>query len=301
MAKRRRVEVATTGVDESLQGLTSDPIGLALPQTTGLRIPPVLPTYTTPLAQPRYLFCLATRKIAAGKTRLRGIRQYVTLGIDTNLGTPPERPIEMAVQTPNFHFPDGNISWHLVTERVGQRSTHMMATDASGWAFLETDASAMIYKSFTNTSVTSTGAPLYYFRGLTAYTAPDISGTWQDVGGLVNVHDIRFPWYGRQWGSVDEVVEGTARISLYATVLQTNPATRNDLPAPPSPWTSASATPEEAFIHDWTVTNEGPTVGPIYWRIAGSLIFEDDNDVVDALHQDATPMTQGAQPPGEAP
>ena len=279
MAKRRRVEVATSGIDEALQGLTSDPVGLNLPQATGLRIPPVLPGYTTPLAQPRYLFCLATRTIASGKTRLMDVRQYVTLGVDANSGTPPERPVEMPVVTPSFHFPDGNISWHVVTERLGQRSTVMQKTDAAGWQYLSTDGSAMLYKSFVNSSVTPTGAPNFYFQGLTQYTPPELGQSWLDVNGLLTMHEIRFPWYGRQWGSVDSIIEGTARISLYASVLQTNPATRTPL-VPPSPWLSSSSTPEEAFVVDWTVTSEvAPTQGPIYWRIAGSLVFEDGDDV----------------------
>jgi hypothetical protein len=269
---KRRVEVSTSGIDEALQGVTSDPIGLALPQTTGLRIPPVLPTYTTPLAAPRYRFCLATRTIASGATRLRGVRQFVTLGVDTNGGTPPERPIELAVSTPNFHFVDGNISWSLVTESVGRRVVTTPPTNAPGWAFLETDGSAMLYNTFTNTNVDPfTGAPIYYNVGLTAYTPPSTSATWLAVAGYGNMHDLRFPWYGTQWGSIDEIIYGTTRISLYASVLQTNPATRTPLTVP-SPWRNPGGTPEEAFIADFTNGSKGP----IYWRIAGSLIFEDD-------------------------
>jgi hypothetical protein len=281
VAKRRRVEVATTGIDESFQGLTSDPVGKALPQGTGLRIPPVLPSYTTPKAQPRYLFCLATRTITSGRTRLLDVRQLVTLGVDANYGTPPERPVEMTVVSPSFHFPDGNISWHLVTERVGQRPTVLSTTDAAGWQYLQTDGSAMLYKTFVNSTITGTGAPVYYFQGLTSYEPPELAQSWLDINGLETMHELRFPWYGRQWGSVDSVIEGTARISLYASVLQTNPATRTPL-VPPSPWLSSSTTPEELFVYDWTKTSEAsPTQGPIYWRIAGSLVFEDGDDVRD--------------------
>jgi hypothetical protein len=274
---KRRIEVSTSGIDEALQGLTSDSIGFALPQATGLRVPPVLPGYTTPLAQPRYRFCLATRTITNGATRLRGIRQGVTLGVDANAGSPPERPVEMTVTTPTFHFPDGNIAWYLVTESNGHRVVRAPSTNAPGWSYIETEGAAMLYNSFTNTAVDPvTGAPRYYFQNMTAYTAPKTPNDWLAIAELGCFHDLRFPWNSSTaWDSVDEIIEGTARISLYADVLQTNPATRNVL-TPPSTWRLPAATPEEAFILDWTTSGEGPTLGPIYWRIYGALIFEDD-------------------------
>lgn len=276
---KRRIEVATTGIDEALQGLTSDPIGSGLPQTTGLRVPPVLPGYTTPLAQPRYRFCLATRTIAGGApTRLIGIRQGVTLGVDANGGTPPVRPVEMEIQTPTFHFPDGNISWHLVKETVGHRVVTTPSTNAPAWSYLESDGSAMLYKTFTNTNVDPvTGAPAYYNVGLTAYTPPPTPHDWLSISGLGDFHDVRFRWKANHaWSTLDEVIDGTCRISLYASVLQTNPATRTNLTIPTT-YSQTGIIPEEVFIADWTTGGgDAPFKGPIYWRIYGALVFEDD-------------------------
>ena len=279
LGNKRRIEVATSGIDEALQGLTSDPIGRALPQVSGLRVPPVLPGYTTARMQPRYLFCLATRTIAAGQaTRIRGVRQSISIGVDANFGTPPERVIEMPVTSPFWHFPDGNVSWHLVTETSGRRVTKTPTTNAPGWSFLETDGSAMLYKNATFAAGTfdpQTGAPSFYNVGLTTYSPPPIADDWSPIGGYGNVHDLRFsPWNGSWWGSVDEIVAGTARISLYASILQSNPATRVNL-TPPTNWLNPGGTPEEAFVANWTQTGEGPNQGPTYWRIAGAIIFDD--------------------------
>ena len=254
--EKRRTEVSTSGIDEALQGVSPDPLGLPIPQTTGLRIPPVLSIASLPSTQPRYRFCLATRTIANGSTRLIGIRQGLTLGVDANAGgegSPPERVVEMAVVTPTFKFPDGNVSWHLVTESDGRRVVQTPSTNAPGWAYLETDGSAMLYSTFTNTNVDPvTGAPVYYNVGLTAYTPPKTTSSWNAIAGLGNFHDLRFPWdSSRAWASIDEIIEGTTRISLYASVLQTNPATRALL-VPPGTRSFPGATPEESFILDWT-------------------------------------------------
>jgi hypothetical protein len=241
----------------------------------------VLPGYTTPLDQPRYLFCLATRKIT-GSTRLIGIRQGVTLGVDANFGTPPERPIEMPIVTPTWHPSDGNISWHVVWETNPRRVQQMPTSNAAGWSFLEAEGASMLYKDASFAAGTfdpATGAPYYYPLGLTTYDPPPIAIDWKGVGGYGNFHDLRFSWYGAQWGSVNERIEGTGRLSLYASVLQTNPATRTPLPTPPvTPWITPQLTPEEAFLAAWNLSSEEEaTAGPIYWRIYGALIFEDDD------------------------
>lgn len=284
---KRRTEVTTSGIDEALQGLSSDPLGSGLPQRTGLRIPPVIPGLTQE-TQPRYTFCLATRRVASNKIRLRGIRQYLSLGVDAQFGTPPERVIELPITTPFWTPPDGNVSWHLVTESGPDRVTSIPSTNAAGWAFRQIDGSAMLYESATFAAGTfnpQTGQPNYYFQGLTAYKPPKIHGDWYALGGLGNMHDLRFgPWSGVWFNSIDLVIEGATRVTLYASVLQTNPATRTNL-TPPTTWHSQGATPEEAFLVDWTESGEGPTQGPTYWRVAGSLIFEDD--IQDAVRVDA--------------
>lgn len=276
---RLRVEVSTTGVDEALQGVSSDPFSTSGYSTsTGLRIPAVLSGSSTPATQPRYLFCLASLTFQDG-IKLLGIRQGLTIGVDANEGSPPERVVECWVKTPNFRFVDGNVSWHLVIENQPQRNQNIPGTNAQNWVKLQSDSPAMLYQTFTNSNTTATGAPVLYIDGLTAYAPPDLTQSWQPVAGLGNIHDLRFPWdSGNAWKSFGEggvPIEGGGRLSLYASVLQSNPATRGS-PTIEVTNLSSNAAPEECFIQNYSYggEEEEPAGGPIFWRIMGALLVE---------------------------
>jgi hypothetical protein len=276
---RLRLEVSTTGIDEALQGVSTDPFPTSgYSTTTGLRIPPVLSLTSTPATQPRYLFCLASLTFQDG-IRLLGLRQGLTIGVDgnENVTSPPEYPIEAWVTTPTFKFVDGNVSWHCVVERQPQRTQAMPGTNAQSWAYLQSDSPAMLYNTFTNSNVTTTGAPILYIKGLTAYTPPDISYLWEPVAGLGNIHDLRFPWDSsgawRSFGKHGIEIEGGGRLSLYASVLQTNPNTRGT-PEADVGASDAFAAPEECFIGSFTSVGDEVTKGVNYWRIMGALLVE---------------------------
>lgn len=277
----RRFEVSTRGVDESLQGITSDPYGSAPPTGFALRIPPALSI----AVQPRYEFCLATR-VLQGKTRVRGIRQLLTVGINFPLGGGPlEYPVRMNVQTPFWRFIDGNVSWHLVREPATVDSTKLVKTDAQNWTHGVTGkGSAMLYDTFTNTNVDPvTGAPILYFQNLTAYTPPLVNADRrQPVAGCGNLRSILYPWNNPQaWDSIEEEIEGNCRISLYASLLQTNPLTRPAATIPnitTSGYDLGFAIPEEVFLAAYPQPAEGgsTTSAPIYWDIGGAILFEDE-------------------------
>ena len=279
MGRRRVTEFGTTGVDEALQGLTSSPYTpVGNPSYGGLRIP--TPRFA---ATNRYLFCLATFTTNGG--RIRGLRQGLKIGLDTNVGTSVvERPLEMWVRTADFRFQDGNVSWHLVKESAQRLVTKVAPTDTQSWARLQSQGPALLYDTFTNTNVTPTGAPVIYNLNLTAYTPPRVFVGWQPVGGLGTFYDIRFPWDNHQaWDSVDIPI-GKGTYSLYASVLQTNPATRVAAiyPAASTPPTGNSnlefgeGIPEEAFIAAFPPVEAG-ILGVGYWRIFGSIIVEDQS------------------------
>jgi hypothetical protein len=139
----------------------------------------------------------------------------------------------------------------------------------------------MLYQTFTNSNVDpTTGAPLFYMLNLTAYTPPDLTALLEPVGGLGNIHDLRFPWdSANAWHSFGESgvdIAGGGRLSLYASVLQTNPNTRGVPTLPVVPSLSNNTTPEEAFIQAYTVTGE-PNLGPNFWRIMGALLVEKES------------------------
>lgn len=277
-----RVEVATSGVDESLQGLTSDPYGAVIPAWTGLRIPSLRPNDQT-----RYLFLLASRKVTK-PTRIRGIRQLLTLGftITTTEGESPSQvqTFTLPVSSPSFKAPDGNVSWHLVSEPNPDPSisTPVSANWVEGpnLRYRQSDSSALLFENITFEDGVQTA---YYATTLATYQAPAIgTSQWQPLGGgLENMHDLRFPWEAaRAWDSLDIpfCAVGERRISLYASVLQTA-----GLPAPVSTPVGTSSPffgPEIAFALTAAGVNaaavSGVTASAVqFWSVGGAIIFED--------------------------
>ena len=270
-------------------GLTSDPWSQGNPQGAGLRIPPILPGDTT-ANRPRYLFCLATRKIL-NDCKLIGIRQGVTIG-NLIVTTPFEEPstfypLEFFVTTPTWRFMDGNISWHLVYEGNDFPETHHpILTDTNNWAQNVSDSPAMLYRTFANTNVNpNTGAPLDYVNTLTAYTPPQLQLTWEPVAADLKCwYDLRFPYQSdHAWEAFGEEginLKRGRRISLYASILQTNPATRvlgvHSIGGAGPPVTIEAPNglpPEEAFLS--LTGSVAGFAGAIYWRVLGALIFDD--------------------------
>jgi hypothetical protein len=280
---KRRFELSASGIDESLVGMTSDPWSQGMPQSVGLRIPAVLPSDTGDVSKrPRYFFCLATR-VAQKPFKVIGCRQGLTLGVDLSLitGEGLYQPLEFPVSTPDFKFPDGNVSWHIVLEKNSRPRNQKPQTDGTNWSFGWADGPAMLYDTFTNTVVGPTGAPLLYMENLTAYTPPKLSNTWKPIAGdLKSFYDIRFPQDSNQawsaFGPEGINVDIGTRVSFYATVLQTRPASNYQLAPDPIP---LGTPPEWAFVSSYTAESGGEVpviVGPNYWRIFGSLIFEDE-------------------------
>lgn len=286
---RRRIELSASGIDDGLLGLSSDPFTQGVPQAPGLRVPSVL-TGDHPPTRPRYLFLLATRKIL-NTCRLIGIRQGLTIGNFLNADAPSTYPLELFVTSPTWKFVDGNVSWHLVYEDNAQPNPHQLTiTDTQNWAKDCSDSPAMLYSTFTNGVVNVNGAPILYMENLTAYTPPQLQNSWKPIAGdLKNFYDLRFPYTGdgawRAFGGSDGGIwlEAGRRVSLYASILQTNPATRpNSVPsiAGPPVAVAGGLPPEEAFVSLMAQLNSGEasSLGAQYWRVLGALIFEDEID-----------------------
>ena len=296
MAARRVIEIGTTGVDEFLQGLSSSAYPTTgNPSYAGLRVP-VAFNPAPAGGQPRFLFCLSTFKTSS-PARIRGMRQGLKIGCDTANGTPPMRLLEGWVQTPDFRFVDGNVSWHLVREPSQPLIVSPPLTDTQSWVKRQSQGGpAMLYETFANSNVNAqTGAPVLYPQGLTAYTAPNVATAWEDVGGLGTMYDMRFPWNSANaWNCLDIPVN-PGRYTLYASILQTSPTTRINatfqavaVSGTNNIANSVSAIiPEEALIADFT--GEGAAVDQIsYTRVFGSLIVEfgRDDDRFEALQNE---------------
>ena len=235
-----------------------------------------------PPNQPRYLFLLDSRIIGNTKTVVRGIRQGLTIGINQSSSEAQSLIYEFPVTSPWWRFPDGNVSWHLVREpndtlQINHPERNRRAS--ANWCYLESNTPAMLFQDFTNSNVNpSTGAPLFYNVGLTAYTPPTFSASrYKPVGNLGNMKGIYYPWEPHSDNCLYFPVSGPAKISLYASVLQTNPLTRLQ----PESLTAADVisggiSNEDAFVFNFTSGGgESPLLSPIYWRIFGSILFDD--------------------------
>ena len=290
---RRRYELSASGIDDGRIGLSTDPWSNGVSQGPGLRIPPVLPQ-DHPATRPRYLFLLATRKIL-NPCWLIGMRQGLTIGCVLQADAPVAYPLECPVTTPTWCFVDGNVSWHLVYEDNVEPNPHVLTiTDTQNWAKDCSDSPAMLYSTFTNTNVGVNGEPILYMENLTAYTPPQLQNSLKPVAAdLKCFYDIRFPYasqgawrsFGGSGGENGIRLEMGRRVSLYASILQSNPSSR--AASVPSVGTGAphnvapfGLPPEEAFLS--LITNnvndgEGASAfAPVYWRVLGSLIFEDE-------------------------
>jgi hypothetical protein len=278
-----RVEVATAGIDDALQGQSSDPFGTPVGLATGLRIPFFV-------ANPaRYLFLLCTR-VVTKPTRLCGIRQLLTIGAQNTLNIGSDagsivQVIEFPVATPNFSFLDGNVSWHLVEEpNIWPVTSAVTAagapglTDSTNFVQGNSDGPALLYQPGT-VGWAEAAQPLYYFNAMNAYAPPPVWQEWEPIAGLGCFHDVRFPWLTAEaWRSLDTTIntKSARRISLYASVLQTAGGIPVSSASPPL----VGFGPEQGFINavgKLPTGGGGPTsVGPVvFYRVAGAMMFED--------------------------
>lgn len=244
-----RHEVSTASRDPSLQLVKGDPYGTLT--FMGLPVPPTPPT----TASNRYLFLLASAQFNMNHVaRLVGIRQFVTIGAlvpNDEQGT--IYPIERPIVTPNWHFSDANISWHLRRYEL-QPNANFSEFNRSGTSFKNSSTPSLLFVK----------SPLE----VGGYVPPLPPGNVV-VPDLGNFHDIRFPWEDdHAWDSLDIEIEGPCTIGLFASVQQTVPATRATLALPsPLPGGIDCLDPEDAFILNFPLS--------VYKRVAGALIFED--------------------------
>lgn len=260
----KRMIAYTQGLDPTKNFVGSGPepgdlgfVGLMVPE---------LPTVDQ---QHRYLFRLLT--IPVGEqfhARILSIRQLLTICAKVPTSEPVDeetprladdvRPtilLERQVITPTWTFPDGNVSWHL-------RTTAPKATPDSprpvgipaGWS---RDLFGM-----DPALVTLTDASI-----ATPYVAPSHGIPPGEI--IMDWKDMRYPWYSRGNHSGVEIdVAGPCDIILYASVHQTDPATRvTPTLAPGSEMftTDCGIEPEDKF---WTAFPDSAR----YFRIGAELV-----------------------------
>jgi hypothetical protein len=264
VGSRRVFEIATTGVDEYLQGIGGDPFGGS--SYVGLRVP-TLATPTSPNGAGRYLFNLAAFSIASGaKARVVGYRQLLTLGAVTTAPSTetPGRFVEQEITTPTFRLPDGNVSWHI--HRLGPPNSQGFpegdraeATDLRSFKKYFAVNPALLYQSYT------VPAGNAFYVDLTAYTPPNGGKPWGTplrAGEQGTFYDLRTQWRTHgAWSALDMELTGPDTVCLFASIKQSAGAASVGSLA-----TVPNGLPEEQFIAAFE--------GAIYWRVGGALMVE---------------------------
>jgi hypothetical protein len=164
-------------------------------------------------------------------------------------------PFEFEVTSPFWRFTDGNVSWHIT--RYPQTDPPPSTLNKDGVQFEYSLAPARLIQLADGITPPNGGRP--YGMSLT--------------GDLGCIHDIRHPWRsGHAWDSLRVEICGPCDIVFYASVLQTNPATRRVMPNITGA-NSSTFTPEDFFVSEFDNTDGAGRA--VYHRIAGSLIFEE--------------------------
>jgi hypothetical protein len=239
---RNIVELASAAFDPDMQSIGSSPY-VGDMASTGL----LLPTAPTTSQTTRYLVRLLGIQIPKGAGLLiRGLRQAATIrGLVESLEG-VSTPFEHEIESPFWHFADGNISWHLKWHMDSQFAqvvdpAQLPGTDPD-FIGLET---ALVYDTLLPYVPPNNGIPPS--RDVAHY------GTWRD---------IRFPWTNTAW-TMSVLVPGPGLVVYYASVHQTDPATR---PAMLVPAETSALRIEDQFLQAFP--------NAIYGRVAGAMTVE---------------------------
>lgn len=282
MTARRRIEIASYGVDETRQLSGTTPFGGS--PWLGLRVPTKSTASLTPAGKPRssfrYLFNGAAFSIGAGsRARVIGYRQYHEIGFLVTDGT-GVRPVTMPVTTPGWAFPDATVSWHFRLLGPPNAQGLPLFTPApqngqnltKGWSV----GPGLLYQTITLPA----GDP--YYVDLTAYVPPNggrpFGRPLTDHNQSSTILGLATDWKTPDaWGALDVEVEGPNTVAALISVAQTDPT------AYPPPFSGVSfvpqdlgtgVTPEDAFLLNASAFGAADA---IQWRVGVSLIVEVDS------------------------
>ena len=263
------VEVSTAAFDPDKAGVGSSGF-LGDPTSSALFIPrtPTNDTTTPPLG--RYFFRLAALLVPSGATaKIRGLRQYVSIAQEFSVTVGQDSwtsVLELPVTSPLWAFPDGNVSWHLrkISGPIDTRPPRVPTPTGTSSSLYAQDSALLVDDTFVGGIVNPTA---YQPAGS---GNPPGDGIWS----LGTIRDMRYPWnqQGILHGS-DFVVEGPCLVALFASVRQTDPATRPYIPNASLPVGAAfnALGPEDQFIYAF---GDPPGQNTRYRHIAGSIMAD---------------------------
>jgi hypothetical protein len=264
---RQRFEIFSSGIDEAFQSVGVDPyLGIS---NFGLRVP----FKPTPNPSSRYLFNLASLTLAEGQSvNIVGYRMFWSLGVRLGALGGPFVFIEQPVEQPNFYLPDGNVSWHMhriAPNEVPIPNQGPINPPLRSFAFRMSDNPALLYE---NADVGGT-----FYVELASYAPPNLGRPWGTMlkNNLGTMLDLRTQWRTHGgWYAMGMPVDGPCTVAFFASVQQTDPGQRVNLPLPPPPTDVNGLSDEWAFVLNFPTPTVTST-GAIIWRVAGALIVED--------------------------
>lgn len=244
------LEATSFGFDEYLQGFGSDPS--LTPASVGLRVPA--------LAGVWYLFLGARADLDPGDA-IVSYRQLATIAQLKN-NTPdtpllaPLIPVERHIEAPQWHPPDGFISWHLTTQPKAQAGPWRGGPlDQESFMFEDSSTPALLYQTATIPAL----PPAPGYLGLNAYTPPAMRGV-----SILTLRDLRAPWH--RPARMRYVIDRPTVVRFYIAVFQTNPDAREEIEITPSDFTIEGLEREDNFVQ--------ALVDYQYWRVGVSLGIE---------------------------
>lgn len=262
-----RYELITEGPNDEFGFIGSDPYETNA--GTGLVVPA---TPSSAIGNARYLLVLARARFGHGEqssdkcgARLVGIRQYAELiaripartcpPLSTSVG--PEEGATVVfrkeITSPLWHFPDGDISWHVMVVNRVKRDTRNPA-NSDGFIYQDAISPALIYQ---------VAAP---------YSPPNGGRPWgRPIGAsLGNMHDLRYPWRTERSERVLDIpIPAPCDVIFFASVRQNDPATNPTLCGDVDCSAITALGPEDQFM---VAYNEFAQYG----AIAGSLVFDEN-------------------------
>lgn len=259
-----RYEIVTNGPNQEFGFIGSDPYDTNA--YTGLVVPP---TPSSSIGNARYLFLLDRASFSTGEqssdhlgVRLVGIRQYAEIVARIPQGSAPlgdeggepgsTFTFRKEIESPLWHPPDGNISWHVMVINKVRRDTRNPA-NTDGLIYQDALSPALLYE---------TAAP---------YSPPNGGRPWGTPLGasLGNIHELRYRWRTEQSERVLDIpIPVPCDVCLFASVRQNDPSTNPVLAEATVVTQQFSAlSSEDQFL---VAYNEFVQYG----TIAGALVFD---------------------------
>jgi len=258
--KSGRTEIVTNGPNAEFGFIGSDPYNTNA--YTGL----VVPAASSASIGSRYLFMLARARFGTGEkgVRLVGIRQYAELVARIPAGTeplssesgPPEGStvtFRREIESPLWHPPDGDISWHVMVQPPMFRDTRN-PSNTDGLIYQDSLSPALLYQT------------------LGPYAPPNGGRPWGTplAASLGNIHELRYKWRTERSEEVLDIpLPLPCEVMLFASVRQNDPTTNPVFDESTVSQQFVALSNEDKFLVAYSQFAQ-------YGTIAGALVFDEN-------------------------